>query len=476
MMIPDSVCPVVLCGGSGTRLWPLSRPKRPKQFVHVTADRTLLEMTLDRTRAMCGRAPVFITNDDYRFIVREQAQPRYGDDVDILLEPMKRDTAPAVLLAALHAARADGVETLLIMPSDHIIEPVEALAAAVRDGLASLDDDTVCVFGLRPDRPATTYGYIRAAEEGRVSEVAEFVEKPDAATARTYLESGDYLWNSGIFLARVDALLRAYKTYAPEVFAATRAAYEAAESDLGFLRVPADAYARNPSISIDYALMEKIPRRLVVRGDFRWNDAGNWREVRDLNLTDAADDNAAVGRSELFECRRTMSYSTDKLTVCVGLDDVTVVNTDDACLVISNAHLDKLKSVLETLGDRGLAEIDSGTTDYRPWGSFTSLDIGPRHQVKMIRVKPGERLSLQRHHHRAEHWIVVQGTALVEVDGEERLVTENQTIYIPLGADHRLTNPGKIPLSMIEVQTGSYLGEDDIIRLDDIYKRSEDEH
>lgn len=471
-MLPLSICPVVLCGGIGSRLWPLSRENHPKQFCAITSDQTLFEETLQRIKPYLAEAPIIITNERYRFLVTEQAAKIYDEPLDILLEPCKRDTAPSILLAALMAAKREGVDAILVMPSDHVIEPMEELVKAIHAGYESLTDKGVCVFGITPTFPSEYYGYIQADKtDAPVVDVLKFVEKPDIETAQSFLSDGSYFWNSGIFLMDVAKTLALFEEYAADIFTHTCAAFDKQVYDIGFIRLDKDEYAKNDTISIDYALLEKIPNVIMANSDFAWSDAGNWQEIRNLRITDEAGKNSCVGLSQLVNCKDTLCYSSKNLVVAIGLDDVTVINADDVCLVVANDHLHEIKDVVKDLKEKKYAQVEGGTTDYRPWGSFTSLDLGDRHQVKMIKVKPGEQLSLQRHHHRAEHWIVVEGTAFVEVDGVESIISENQTIYIPLGAEHRLTNPGKILLSMIEVQTGSYLGEDDIVRISDKYNR-----
>ncbi len=467
--------PVILCGGSGTRLWPASRESYPKQFIALAEPgRSSFQATAARLndRAIFAR-PAIITANDARFLVAEQLS-QSGIQADILLEPCRRDSAPAVAVAALHAAARDPQALVLILPADHAIGDEAKFVASARAACAGARAGYIMTLGIAPSHPSTAYGYIQPgsllAGDSAARTVARFLEKPDSSRAAELIADGA-LWNGGYFLFRADVMLDELAAHAPAVLEAAREALAAAARDLDFLRLDEPAFARAPQISIDYAVMERTERAGVLPVDFPWSDIGTWGALWEIAQRDA-DGNALRGRVAVRNTRNSLVHSSGEiLTTVVGLDDVVVVTTDDAVLVTSRKAAEEVKGLVERLRQRGEPEADAHRLMYRPWGSYQRIDIGGRFQVKRITVKPGGRLSLQKHHHRAEHWVVVRGTAEVTVDGVVRLVHENEAAYLPIGCVHRLANPGKIPLELIEVQVGSYTGEDDIIRIEDIYGR-----
>ena len=466
--------PVILSGGSGSRLWPLSRQQRPKQFLPVVEDLTLFQATLQRLEGIPElEAPLIVCNEDHRFIVSEQLHQLSVKNQGIMLEPVARNTAAAIALAAIKAAAVDPDVNLLILPADHVILDLvafhEAIKVARRESLKS----NLVTFGIVPNHPETGYGYIQANTVGLgASLVKRFVEKPDLLTAQSYLNSGDYLWNSGIFMFKASACLQALGEFQPDVLNACREAMASPKHDGDFIRVDAERFAKCPNISIDYAVMEKTERAVVVPLDAGWNDVGGWSAVWDVGAKDDSG-NMVRGEAKLHSSRNNLVYSEKRLVSLIGVDDLIVVDTKDATLV---AHKDKaqdVKLIVKQLITEERPEAVIHREVDRPWGSYDSIDSGERFQVKRISVKPGAMLSLQKHHHRAEHWIVVQGTAEVTCEDKVFLLTENQSTFIPLGAKHRLSNPGKVMLELIEVQSGSYLEEDDIVRFEDQYSRSE---
>jgi mannose-1-phosphate guanylyltransferase / mannose-6-phosphate isomerase len=474
----DLIHPVILCGGSGTRLWPASRESFPKQFIPLAeAHRSSFQATAARvTDTTLFARPAVITANDARFIVAEQlSQAKLA--ADIVLEPSRRDSAAAVTVAALHAAARRPDALVLILAADHVVGDDAAFAAAVRAAGLGAKAGYIMTLGLVPTSPATAYGYIQpgeglpgAAGQAGARVVQRFLEKPDATRAAGLIAEGA-LWNSGYFLFRADVMLDELRAHAPQVLAAAEAAYEAAARDLDFLRLDADAFAKAPQISIDYAVMERTSRAAVLPVSFPWSDIGTWGALWEVSPQDEAG-NAVRGRVALHGTRNSLVHSEGELlTTVVGLDDVVVVATSDAVLVTTRERGGEVKGLVEQLRAKGEPEADAHRLMYRPWGSYQRIDIGARFQVKRITVKPGARLSLQKHYHRAEHWVVVRGAAEVTVDDTVSLVHENEAIYLPIGCVHRLTNPGKIPLELIEVQVGSYTGEDDIIRIEDVYGR-----
>jgi mannose-1-phosphate guanylyltransferase/mannose-6-phosphate isomerase len=476
-----SIQPVILSGGSGTRLWPLSREHYPKQLLALDGDDTMLQSTARRLDGIGVNvaAPIVVCNEEYRFITAEQLRTSGHSSQRIVLEPAGRNTAPALTLAALLVEEDATDPVLLVMPADHVIRDLEAFQAAVLKGCDMAQDGAMVTFGIVPERPETGYGYIECGDElkGDVRQIAAFVEKPDAATAERYLASGRFLWNSGIFMMRASVWLKAIEAFAPEMSAACRAAMQSPLLDADFVRINAEAFQASPSDSIDYAVMEHLPSQpglgiagVVVPMAAGWSDLGAWDALWDVSDKDAAGN---VGRGDvMFEgAEDTLVYASDRLVTCLGVKGVVVVETPDVVMVADKACTQDVKKLVARLKIGERVEVSAHRKIHRPWGYYDSIDSGDRFQVKRIVVKPGASLSLQMHHHRAEHWIVVRGTARVTRGEEVFLLSENQSTYIPLGTVHRLENPGQLPLEMIEVQSGAYLGEDDIVRFDDTYGR-----
>lgn len=473
-----AITPVILSGGSGTRLWPLSRKSYPKQFSPLLGNRTLFQSAVLRFSGDTAFAPpVVITDVDFRFVVSQQMAEVGVDPSVVLIEPELKNTAPAVLAAALWMAKENPESVMLISPSDHLIPDPPAFRAAVLRGLSAVERGRIAIFGIMPNRPETGYGYlelpsvIKGTAEG-VLDLVRFVEKPDRAQAGEMLELGRYLWNSGIFLSRAADLIAAFHEHAPDVVGPVSAAVEGARSDLGFLRLDKDAFARAPSISLDYAVMEKASNIGVVPYAEGWSDLGDWSAVWAAQERD--DDGVALGGvAHAIGCHNTLlrSEAEGQVIIGLGLEDIVAIAMPDAVLVAARDRTQEVRLAVDLLRLENCSQAETLPRDYRPWGWYETLVLGPRFQVKRIVVNPGAALSLQSHHHRAEHWIVVEGTARVTVDDTVRLVTENQSIFVPVGAVHRMENPGKVPMVLIEVQTGSYLGEDDIIRYEDIYAR-----
>jgi mannose-1-phosphate guanylyltransferase / mannose-6-phosphate isomerase len=466
------IIPLIMCGGAGTRLWPASREVHPKQFLPLFGARSTFQETLLRVsdEALFER-PIIITNNAHRFMLLEQLA-EIALKVDVLLEPMRRDSGPAIAAGAAFAQARDKEAIVLALAADHVVSDTAAFVAACRQGLAAAEAGRIVIFGVEPERAATEYGYICQGDviSGSVRAVAKFVEKPDAATAGEYIKAG-YLWNSGNFMFRAATLLDEYSNVDATSVAAISDAVARAARDLGFLKLDTDAFGSAKAISIDYAVMEKTARAAVVPVSCGWSDIGSWHAVWELSDKDGQG-NAARGTA-VFEDSRNCNVSTDRALVALeGVDDLVVVATQDAVLVSRQKDANGLKRLVSKVKTVALQVTEDHIRVHRPWGSYQSVDNGDRHQVKRIIVKPGGRLSLQKHHHRAEHWIVVRGTAQVTVNELVKAVHENESIYIPIGAVHRLENPGKISLELIEVQTGSYFGEDDIIRIEDDYQRS----
>lgn len=482
------VQPVVLSGGSGTRLWPLSREKYPKQLLALIGSDSLLQATVRRVDGLadCGLAsPMVVCNEDYRFVIAEQLRliDRPGS---IVLEPSGRNTAPALTLAALAALRDGADPVLLVMPSDHVIVDIAAFQAVVREGALQAAQGVIVTFGITPDAPETGYGYIQSGplHSSKARIIARFVEKPNIETAQAYLQEGSYLWNSGLFMMRASVWLAAMGVCRPDILRACQTAWDAGSTDGEFLRVDKQAFASCPSDSIDYAVMERIaaqsrdgnpgatslPVGVVLPLSAGWSDVGAWDALWQILPKDDSG-NVAQGDVLLQDCRNTLALSNGRLLACVGVSDLVVVETADAILVAHKDQTQDVKKIVDALKKLGRTESSIHRKVFRPWGSYDGIDVGERFQVKRIVVKPGATLSLQMHHHRAEHWIVVRGTAKVTRGDETLLVSENQSTFIPLGTKHRLENPGRVPLEMIEVQSGSYLGEDDIVRFEDVYGR-----
>ena len=468
------ITPVLLCGGSGTRLWPLSRKSYPKQFSPLTGERSLFQQSAVRLSGVGYGAPIVVTADAFRFIVTEQLLGAGIDPGAVLIEPEGRDTAPAVLAAALYLAARDPEAVMLVAPSDHVIPETDRFNACVEAALPAARAGRLVTFGITPDRPETGYGYLELAQapDGGTDpqNLRAFVEKPCAARAAEMLADGRYLWNAGIFLFSVGTILEAYRTFVPEMVTAVEAALADARADLGFCRLDPAAWSGAQAISIDYAVMEKSDALSVVPYPGRWSDLGDWAAV----WRETAQEGMALsGPVTAMDCAHSLLRSEvdGQTLVGIGLQDIVAVAMPDAVLVAHKSRAQDVKQAVAALKGAGSAQAEAFPKDHRPWGWFESLAVGERFQVKRIVVHPGAALSLQSHHHRSEHWIVVQGTAKVTVDERVELVTENQSIYIPLGARHRLENPGKLPMVLIEVQTGAYLGEDDIQRYEDAYAR-----
>ncbi|RIK91904.1 MAG: mannose-1-phosphate guanylyltransferase/mannose-6-phosphate isomerase [Proteobacteria bacterium] len=469
------ITPVILSGGIGSRLWPSSRALYPKQLLALVDDHSMLQETARRVaEASRYTRPLIVANEDHRFIIAEQLRAIAIEPDTILLEPEGRNTAPAVALAALYATRNGEDPLLLVMPSDHVIADAAAFQKAVRTAAKAAESGALVTFGITPERPETGYGYIErgapmATHEG-VFTVNRFVEKPDRKTAEGYVKSGNFAWNAGIFLFHAAAFLQELETHAPEILAACRQAMANCPADLTFHRPNAAAFKASPAISIDYAVMEKTARAAVVPVAMGWNDVGSWRALWDVLPKDEAQ-NCLHGDVIAIDSRASLLRSEGPAIAAVGVENLIVVATADAVLVAGKDQAQDVKKVVDELARRRRQEHISHVVVYRPWGNYQTTDAGDRFQVKRIVVKPGEKLSLQQHMHRAEHWIVVRGTAKVTRDGETVTLHENESTFIPIGTVHRLENPGKIPLHIIEVQSGSYLGEDDIVRFDDTYGR-----
>jgi len=465
--------PVLLSGGVGSRLWPVSREAHPKQFLALASELSMLQETLARTAGLESSAPIVICNDEHRFMVAEQLRQLQIDPAAIILEPEGRNTAPAVALAAIRAVASDPQALLLVLPADHVIRDAQAFVDGVRSAEAIAADGRLMTFGIVPDAPETGYGYLRQGPTlaGGVHALDSFVEKPDAQTAAAYVASGDYFWNSGMFLLPAGLYLEELAKHAPAMHAACEAAMADAEGDLDFLRPAREAFLGCPSDSIDYAVMERTDRGAVLPLDCGWSDVGAWSTLWQVTDRDP-EGNVLIGDVMIEGCSNSYLRSESRLLAATGIDNLVVVETADAVLVADRDEVQNVKAIVERLKAEGRSEASLHHRVYRPWGSYESLIEGDRFQVKRIVVNPGHTLSLQMHHHRAEHWIVVHGTA--EVTCEDRVFTlcEDQSTYIPLGHKHRLANPGKIPLELIEVQSGSYLGEDDIVRFEDVYGRS----
>jgi mannose-1-phosphate guanylyltransferase / mannose-6-phosphate isomerase len=466
--LASKIHPVILSGGSGTRLWPLSREHFPKQLLALKGERSLLQQTAGRLDGLENvSAALVVCNEEHRFLIAEQLREIDRLPEAIMLEPAGRNTAPALALAALHLAAREPDALMLVMPADHLIDDVPAFHHAVGEGAALAEQGKLVTFGIVPESPETGYGYIR---RGPGHAVAGFVEKPDVETAAAYMASGDYLWNSGMFMMRADAWLDELARYRPDIRVACEAAFHGGKADGDFFRVNKDAFSRCPSDSIDYAVMEKTDRAVVVPLEAGWSDIGAWSAIWDVSEQDGAG-NVVQGDVYALDTQNALLISRHRLVAAVGLKDVVVVETPDAVLVAHKNAAQNVKEIVNRLKADKRGEHLMHRRVFRPWGSYEGIDAGERFQVKRLIVKPGAAISLQLHHHRAEHWVVVKGTARVTRGEDEVILTENQSTYIPVGMKHRLENPGNIPLEIIEVQSGAYLGEDDIVRFEDRYNR-----
>jgi mannose-1-phosphate guanylyltransferase / mannose-6-phosphate isomerase len=464
--------PVILSGGSGTRLWPLSRGQYPKQFLPLVTKNTMVQETMLRLSGLAGlKNPIAVCNEDHRFMMAEQLWEIGVKPTAIILEPVGKNTAPAVAMAALSASSQD--EVLLVLPADHVILNIEAFHLAIAKAEALAKQGNLVTFGIVPTHPETGYGYIMkdSTRLGEAYKVAAFVEKPDLVAAKNYVKSGNYLWNSGMFAFTAGNFLKELEKHNPDMLSACKQALSSAIIDLDFIRLDKATFSACPADSIDYAVMEKTDKAAVIPLDASWNDVGSWSALWDVTDKDASG-NAVSGDVLTLDTKNSYIYSEDKLVTVIGVEDLVVVETKDAVMIAPKDRVQEVKQIVDQLKQQGRSEAQVHRKAYRPWGHYDSVDSGDRHQTKRIVVKPGAKLSLQKHHHRAEHWVVVKGTALVTRGDEQILLTENESTFIPLGTVHRLENPGVIPLEIVEVQSGSYLGEDDIVRFGDSYGRT----
>ena len=472
-MTQSVITPIVMAGGSGSRLWPLSRKQFPKQFLTLHGDDSMLQTTIKRLSSLQHEPTMVICNEDHRFSVAEQLRLEDLTNGGIILEPAGRNTAPAIALAAMEALTCDKDPLLLVLAADHVIKDEAAFCETVKQAITQAENGKLVTFGIVPTAPETGYGYIKRgqSESDNISyQVQQFVEKPNKELATEYLESGEYYWNSGMFLFKASRYLSELELHRPDIYQACKLAMAATESDLDFIRVNKEAFEACPDESVDYAVMEKTKDAVVVPMDCGWSDVGSWSALWEVS---PQDENGNAFEADVIDINTTNSYvySQERLIATIGLDDIAIVDTKDALLVAKQSDVQNVKKVVEQLKSAKRPEFEHHREVYRPWGAYDSIDNGDRFQVKRITVKPGAKLSVQMHHHRAEHWIVVSGTAKVTNGDKDILLTENQSTYIPVGVVHALENPGKVPLELIEVQSGSYLGEDDIVRFEDIYGR-----
>ncbi len=475
-----NIHPVILSGGSGTRLWPLSRANYPKQLLPLVGKETMLQATLARAAALSNtQAPIIVCNTEHRFLIQEQCEAIKIKPEAIYLESAGRNTAPAIALAAFHLSQIDENALMIVLPADHVIDDQVAFAQAVETAKVAAQEDYLVTFGVVPSAPETGYGYIKAGTALSFAtpialaayQVQSFFEKPNRETATAYLQEGGYTWNSGMFVFTAKNYLQELQRHRPDIFAAVQKAWQEKTTDLGFILPGKDAFTASPSDSIDYAIMQVTDRAAVVPAQFGWSDVGSWDSLWQIAPKDG-NGNVTSGDTLVFDTQKSYIRAENRLVAVIGLDDVIVIETADAVLVMHKSKAQHLKTAIQQLESSQRKEHLDHLRVHRPWGWYEGIDKGERFQVKRIMVKPGEKLSLQMHHHRAEHWVVVSGTAKVTVENQETLFTENQSTYIPLGKSHRLENPGKIPLHLIEVQSGTYLGEDDIVRFEDSYGRT----
>lgn len=465
------VTPVIMSGGSGTRLWPLSRQARPKQFLALTSQYSLLQETIKRLAGVEKQTSIIICNEEHRFLVAEQLR-EIDQQATILLEPVGKNTAPAVALAAFKVAKENPEGILLVLAADHVIHNVNAFEKAIGSAILLAKQNYLVTLGVLPTAPETGYGYI---EQGKSLaddsyHVKQFIEKPNIEKAKHYLKSGGYYWNSGMFVFSAQTYLAELEKYQPTIYQCCQKAMQSIKIDIDFTRIDKEIFSECPSDSIDYAVMEKTDKAAMVTLDAGWSDIGSWSALWDTINKDS-NGNSVQGDVLLEQTTNSLIYASNRLVTTLGIDNMIVVETKDAVLVATKDKIQQVKSIVNTLQQQNRSEIVNHTKVYRPWGFYDSIDIGERHQVKRITIKPGAKLSLQKHHHRAEHWVIVKGTAKITKGNEAYLLTEDQSTYIPIGEIHSLENPGKIALELIEVQSGSYLGEDDIIRLEDRYGR-----
>jgi mannose-1-phosphate guanylyltransferase len=471
--IMNKIIPVIMAGGAGTRLWPLSRGNYPKQFLTLNGEHTMLQQTLKRLDGLEHQPPMLICNEEHRFIAAEQIREIGVESNGILLEPVGKNTAPAIALSAFEAIEKGDEPLLLVLAADHVIDNVEAFQESVKVAANLANQDKLVTFGIVGDKPETGYGYIKRGmeiDDVQAYVVDGFVEKPSLEVAKEYLESGKYYWNSGMFLFKASTYLKELKTHRPDIYKACEKAIAKQSRDLDFIRVDKEAFGDCPDESIDYAVMEKTSEAVVVPMNAGWSDVGSFSALWQVSKQDE-NGNALIGDVKAMDTQNTLVFGASKLVTTVGVKDLVIVNTKDAILVAHKDKSEHVKSIVNQLKADKRPEVKYHREVYRPWGKYDSIDNGKRFQVKRITVKPGAKLSVQMHHHRAEHWIIVSGTAKVQLNGKEKFLTENQSIYIPITQVHALENPGKMDLELIEVQSGSYLGEDDIVRFEDQYGR-----
>jgi len=462
--------PVVMSGGSGTRLWPLSRKHKPKQFLNLFGDDSMFQQTILRLDGLNNSPPIVVCNESHRFMVAEQLLEIDIEKPSILLEPVGRNTAPAIVSAAFQALSREEDPVLLVLAADHVIADIDAFHQAIKLAEQQAMVGNLVTFGIVPTCAHTGYGYIQAEEKATISAVQQFVEKPDSATAEAYLSSGDYYWNSGMFMFKASVLIEEMSKFHSDIVEQCRLAVANSEQDLDFVRLSKEAFEACPSDSIDYALMEKTQKAVVVPLDAGWNDVGSWSSLWECSQQDE-NNNVLKGDVEIQNVKNAYIHSEHRLVSAIGVENLVIVETADAVMVASKDQAQDIKDIVAKLKKQSRSEAENHRLCYRPWGYYDSIDLGERFQVKRIRVKPGASLSLQMHHHRAEHWVVVQGTAEVTREDEVFLLSENESTFIPVGQKHRLHNPGRVPLEIIEIQSGGYLGEDDIVRFQDNYHR-----